>query len=126
MAKKQAKDYYLIVMRGDVEAELQGPFASASKRDIAAQMHRVEDGEPRDGLHRLDVPKGATIEIGDYSCGFLGDATNTVAFWKSLTVKQKVSYLVHRLGLSETEAWEQAKAKTVKDLPTELRGHFEE
>lgn len=124
MAKKQAKDYYLIVLRGDVEAELQGPFKSAAVRDRSAQMHRIEDSGAEDGLHRLDVPRGAAVEIGDYSCIFLADDTNTPEFWESLTDKQRFSYLVNRLGLDEFDALKHAMAKTVQALPDELKRHF--
>jgi hypothetical protein len=65
------KDYYLLVMVGDVEPHLSEPFQSEEERDKAAWDYRAEkDLEGRDGLFKLDVPKGAALFLAAYSAGF--------------------------------------------------------
>jgi len=64
-------DYYLLVMLRDVEPHLSEPFQSKDERDQAAWDYRQErDPEARDGLFRLDVPKGAALFLAPFSAGF--------------------------------------------------------
>lgn len=46
-------NYYLLVIHGDVEPELMGPFDSSEERDQAARNHRKEDPNMNDGLFRI-------------------------------------------------------------------------
>lgn len=63
--------YWLVIVCGDVEAELQGPFATDELRDVAAKKYRAQDGdESPDGIHWLDVDSQGIPSIGDYSGGF--------------------------------------------------------
>lgn len=48
--------YYLIVVHGDIEPVLRGPYKSEAARDRAAKRHRMTDPEMHDGLFPLDVP----------------------------------------------------------------------
>lgn len=48
--------YYLLVVQGDVEPVLRGPYKSEAARDRAAKRHRMTDPEMEDGLFPLDVP----------------------------------------------------------------------
>jgi hypothetical protein len=71
--------YYLLVIHGDVEPELRGPYKSEAGRDRAAKRHRLTDPEKEDGLFPLDVPdtfpemvakNGNKPEISTYSGAF--------------------------------------------------------
>ncbi|MGI6124320.1 MAG: hypothetical protein ACOYIG_09060 [Acetivibrionales bacterium] len=71
------KDYYLLIMVGDVQPELSEPFQSEDERDKAAWDYRQEvDPEGRNGLYRLDVPKGAALFLAPFSAGFFEEETN--------------------------------------------------
>ena len=63
--------YWLIIVCGDVEAELQGPFETDELRDAAAKEYRADDGgEFSDGIHWLDIDSQGIPSIGDYSGAF--------------------------------------------------------
>ncbi|KZX57752.1 hypothetical protein A3709_19205 [Halioglobus sp. HI00S01] len=65
MAKR---DYYLLILHGDVEPELRGPFESAETRDNAARNHRqADDGDLCDGLFPVDVDAGTSINVDTYT-----------------------------------------------------------
>ena len=67
------RKYYLLIVRGDVEPELKGPFVTESARDAAALQHRAGDPDREDGLFPLDVSGGAEdmeIEVEAYSGEF--------------------------------------------------------
>jgi len=67
----EKKDYYLLIMLGDVQPELSEPFQTEEERDKAAWDYRQErDLEGRDGLFRLDVPRGSALFLAQYSAGF--------------------------------------------------------
>lgn len=59
--------YYLLVVRGDVEPEVRGPFAQAQLRDEAAREHRSGDPTMCDGLYRLDVLESGMPVVFDYA-----------------------------------------------------------
>lgn len=59
--------YYLLVMHGDVEPELRGPFERAELRDDAAREHRCADPAKCDGLYRLDVLEGGVPTVCAYA-----------------------------------------------------------
>jgi hypothetical protein len=56
---------YLVTTYGDVEPELQGPFASTDERDIAAGKFRNEDDD--NGVYQLDIEEDGTPTIYPYS-----------------------------------------------------------
>lgn len=66
--KPKATTHYLVVVSGDVEPNLWGPYATEEARDQAAKDHRKEDSDMNDGLYPLDVDKKGRPEIGSY-CG---------------------------------------------------------
>ena len=55
---------YLLVMHGDVEPELHGPFSTEAIRDDAARLHRKEHGD-EDGLFRVDAT--GNVEIASFT-----------------------------------------------------------
>jgi hypothetical protein len=54
---------WLVVVEGDVEPRLEGPFKSDQVRVGAAQEHRRKDCQERDGLYRLDISASASPRI---------------------------------------------------------------
>lgn len=46
---------YLIVVEGDVEPRLEGPYDDDTQRLGAALRHREQDEEWKDGMYRLDI-----------------------------------------------------------------------
>jgi hypothetical protein len=64
---------WLIVVEGDVAPRLEGPFKSDRVRVVAAQEHRRNDFEERDGLYRLDVSAAGTPRI----CSFVSSEMNS-------------------------------------------------
>lgn len=73
----EEKDYYLLVMVGDVDPHLSEPFQSEEERDQAALDFRQErDPEGRNGLFKLDLPKGAAVFLSAYSSGFFEEEGN--------------------------------------------------
>jgi len=67
--KKSVKRYVLLV-RGCVEPELVGPFASARYRDGAARRFNDSNGNGQHGVFWLNV-KGGNVQVGAYSNGFM-------------------------------------------------------
>ena len=71
---------YLMVIHGDVEPELRGPFLDADARDEAATAHRKEDPDMKDGLYPMNVrlfngvqPESVDVDVESYSGGFFMD-----------------------------------------------------
>jgi hypothetical protein len=63
--------FYLLIVRGDVEPELKGPFPTEKMRDAYAKNYRhTRDKEAEDGLYPLDVDKQGNPNIDAYSGGF--------------------------------------------------------
>lgn len=63
-AQDTNKGRYLLVLVGDVDPELQGPFPNDDARLEAARAHRAEYGD-EDGLYRLEAgPLGVTSFFG--------------------------------------------------------------
>jgi hypothetical protein len=54
MAHKFKKPYLLVVV-GDVEPKLSGPYKDEATRDAAAKAYREKDSEMCDGVYRLDM-----------------------------------------------------------------------
>lgn len=71
-----ATTHYLLAIRGDVEAEVLGPFETPELRDQAAKAERAKDGNREDGLHRLDISLSGTLTVSDYSGQELDDDTD--------------------------------------------------
>jgi hypothetical protein len=69
--------FYLMVVLGDVEPEIRGPFATAEGRDADAVTHRRGDPSMRDGLYMLDVDANGKPTIGAYSGGFFDESAET-------------------------------------------------
>lgn len=58
---------WLLVVEGDVEPRLEGPFKSDQERVAAAQIHRKADSEGDDGLYRLDVSASGSPRVCHFS-----------------------------------------------------------
>lgn len=66
--------YWLLIICGDVAAELQGPFKTDGLRDAAAKKYREQDGdESPDGIHWLDIDSQGVPALGDYNGAFFDD-----------------------------------------------------
>ncbi len=63
---------YLVVVYGDVEPRLRGPFKTDATRLAAARKHRREEGN-EDGLFRLDIDAKGRPSIWPYSGGEMSD-----------------------------------------------------
>lgn len=62
--------YYLLIIYGDVEPALRGPYKFAEGRDRAAKRHRAINGE-EDGLYKMNVHRDGRPEAIPYTGGFL-------------------------------------------------------
>lgn len=127
--QRQDKDYYLLVMVGDIEADLKGPFDTTDDRDMAALQHRNSDPDGDDGLHMVDITKGAALTISDYSGGFFLSAIEPEfideVWWAGALESQKAFVIKERSGCSVREAWELAEAEKIADLPEPIRESLE-
>lgn len=56
---------FLLVMVGDVDPEMRGPFKSDDERLAAARAYRAEEGED-DGLYRLNVSFNGKPEVSPF------------------------------------------------------------
>ena len=63
---------WLVVVEGDVEPRLEGPFKSERTRVAAARRHRRNDLEKQDGLFELDISGSGSPEI----CAFASIEVN--------------------------------------------------
>jgi len=54
---------WLIVVEGDIEPHLDGPYKNDQRRTAAARRHRGKDLEKRDGLFRLDISDSGSPHI---------------------------------------------------------------
>lgn len=52
---------YLLVIHGDVEPEILGPFPSAKARNVRAVALRSKDREGKDGVFALDTSGKADV-----------------------------------------------------------------
>jgi hypothetical protein len=66
---------WLVIVEGDVAPRLEGPFKSDRVRVVAAQEHRRNDCEERNGLYRLDVSAAGTPRI----CSFISGEVSSEA-----------------------------------------------
>ena len=49
------KGCYLLIVHGDVDPQVRGPYPNDRARLEAARKHREQDGDLHDGTFRLDV-----------------------------------------------------------------------
>jgi hypothetical protein len=61
-------NHYVLVIHGDVEPELVGPYPNAGQRDRGAKEMRLHDPESKNGLYAVDA--AGTVEVNAYSGGF--------------------------------------------------------
>lgn len=61
--------YWLIVVYGDVEPGLHGPYATKDYRDQHALKHRASDPDMNDGIYKLTIDEEVPL-IESYSGGF--------------------------------------------------------
>jgi hypothetical protein len=62
---------WLVVVVGDGEPEIHGPYKDGDERDAAALEHRKGDEGDEDGIFKLDCE--GTPEVETYSGGFFDD-----------------------------------------------------
>lgn len=68
--KTPSTNRYLVVVVGDVDPYLKGPFKSDATRLAAARRYRKEeDGDLNDGMYRLDIDAKGRPTIGAFSGG---------------------------------------------------------
>lgn len=68
-------DYYLLVIEGDIEPEVYGPYPSEGHRDLAARKYRIENGDD-DGVYALDISSLTNKPVvSAYSGGFMDEHT---------------------------------------------------
>jgi len=67
------KFYWLIIVIGDVEPHLHGPYPNEDTRDKWAKHHRSNDPEKKDGIYKLTTWGGGFPTIDSYSGGFFED-----------------------------------------------------
>ena len=64
---------YLVIIHGDVEPELVGPFNDEDERDNRAIKHRKSDPAKEDGLFTLDIDETGIPSIDAFAAGYLDD-----------------------------------------------------
>lgn len=83
------QDLFLLIMEGDVEPSVRGPFMSETERIEAARQYRQNEGND-DGLYRLSVPKGITPSVESFGGAEIEGESDPF-----------VSYIVGSLSLGE-------------------------
>jgi hypothetical protein len=71
--KRDRMTRWLIVVEGDVDPRLEGPFISEQARLAAAQSYRKSDAERQDGLYRLDVSAAGRPRVRHFTAGEIDD-----------------------------------------------------
>lgn len=61
--------YYVLLIWGDIEPELYGPYGTAGERDNQAWTLRTEHGD-KHGIYSLDVSDTGEPSVEAYSGGF--------------------------------------------------------
>ncbi len=64
---------YLLIVHGDVEPQIVGPFPREAERDAYAKNHRAGDPDMRDGIFTLEAE--GEVHVDTYSGGFFIDDT---------------------------------------------------
>ncbi len=81
MKRSQAKkneppkvNRYLVIVVGDVDPYLQGPYKTDATRLAAARRYRKnDDGDLSDGMYRLDIDAKGRPSIGAFCGGELDE-----------------------------------------------------
>lgn len=69
------KEYFILIVRGDIDPEIHGPYQSEGHRDLAARKYRIENGDD-DGVYSLDVSALTNKpSVSAYSGGFMDEDT---------------------------------------------------
>ena len=63
---------YLLVMHGDIEPEVLGPYGTEEQRDNAALAYRAEHGRD-DGVFMLTTNEAGAAEVEAYCGGFFAE-----------------------------------------------------
>jgi len=67
---------YILVVVGDTEAEVRGPFKTTTARDKEMQRIRREDDPDKENyIGFLDIDKNGVPTVGEYSGGFMEGLT---------------------------------------------------
>ena len=69
--------YYVMVVHGDIEPELVGPYTTHQERDAKALELRAADGQEKNGLFPMNMRELAgevVLEVGAYSNAFFDAA----------------------------------------------------
>lgn len=61
--------YYVLLMRDDIEPELHGPFKHEKFRDACARRLRAVLGDEH-GAFPMDISAAGVLSVGTYSGGF--------------------------------------------------------
>jgi len=122
--------YYLLVIWGDVSSEVKGPYRNEEERNFAALKYKEDDPNEENGLYMLDVDERGVPSVYDYSGGYMMVAATDCEvvndlWWAGASMAQKAFALSKHCALSDREAWEQAEAENLSDLPEPLRECFE-
>lgn len=73
--------HYLLVMHGDIEPEIKGPFESAQARDLEAGLFRLANGDDH-GVFMMEV-RGDKVSVDPYSGGQMARLVKMAAGKKS-------------------------------------------
>ena len=68
-ALSQTTPFYLLIVYGDIDPEVIGPFADEDQRDNAALVFRRNHGD-EDGIFMLSVAGGGRPHVAAYSGAF--------------------------------------------------------
>jgi hypothetical protein len=67
---------WLVVVEGDIEPHIEGPFKSDRMRLIAAREHRRNDPDKRDGIFELDIGASGLPRICPFTSGEVNPETD--------------------------------------------------
>jgi len=67
---KPKTNYYVLLIHGDIEPEVIGPFETEEARDQAAKALRADDSDMDNGIFSLNCT--GKPEVDSYSGGYLG------------------------------------------------------
>ena len=70
--------HYLLIIEGDVEPDLRGPYLNEDRRDVEAFTHRHSDPSFNDGLFRVDLMPDGELTVGSYSGGEMERGAKTI------------------------------------------------
>ena len=82
--------FYLVIVYGDIEPVIKGPYKTKAARDCAAFRHRQKTSD--DGVYKLNVTSEGAPQIGAYSGGFMdGSFGNPCSkdFYKKLGIGKR-------------------------------------